>query len=115
MRDPRGWANRAGRTALLAGPALAALGAMVLLLGAGAVPGDMMDTHDLPVDQAKRLALSMLACGVAALGVLAGVVALALERNLEAPADRRGGLAISPARAEAPRADQDVGPLRKAA
>ncbi|NGM22813.1 hypothetical protein G3576_22560 [Roseomonas stagni] len=114
MTDPRGRATPPGRATLLAGLALAMLGVMLLVLAVGAVPGEVVDEATAGVEQAERLALTMLACGVAALAILAGIAALALDRSLEAPPDSRGGLAISPARTDPlPRARIEA--LRKAA
>ncbi|WP_203073017.1 hypothetical protein [Falsiroseomonas ponticola] len=114
MTDPRGRAVPPVRATLLAGLALALLGAMALMLTAGAVPADPPDQAARPIEQAESLALTILACGVAALAILAGIAALALERSLEPPAEGRGGLAISPARSH-PLPPGRIEPLRKAA
>lgn len=85
MTDPRSRAAPPVRAALLAGLALALLGAMALMLTVGAVPADPADPTTRPIEQAESLALTMLACGVAALAIVAGIAALALERSLDVP------------------------------
>ncbi len=110
MTDPRGTAAMSGRSVLLAALAVAALGLVMMGLAAGTVPG-------AEAAQAERLALTMLAAGVAALAILAGIAALALDRSLEEPPPTaRPGLAVSPLRA--PPAEvlpPAIAPLRKAA
>ena len=114
MTDPRGRATPPGRATLLAGLALAALGVMVLVLTAASVPRDVAEQATPAAEQAQYLALTMLACGVAALAILAGIAALALDRSLDVPPEGRGGLAISPDRADPlPRPRMEA--LRKAA
>lgn len=96
MNDPTDLAAMRRQRSLLPAMALAGLGLAVAWLAVDAVP---LHTQPTPLhEQAERMALTMLACGMAALAILAGIVALTLERSLEAPAKPSGSQAASPSR-----------------
>lgn len=99
----QGRAAPPGRAPLLTGLAVAALSVAVAWLATGIMPADLLERPAMP--EAERLALTTLACAVAALAILAGIAAFALERTLvEAPATparpaRPQGAAARPAAA----------------
>jgi hypothetical protein len=83
MTHPRSPAALPRRIPWLIGLAVGALTVAVAWLAAGIVPQDLMDPAPMP--EAERLALTVLAVTVAALAILAGIAAFALESSLEPP------------------------------
>ncbi|MBX9596445.1 MAG: hypothetical protein K2X46_18910 [Roseomonas sp.] len=83
MTHPRSPAALPRRIPWLIGLAVGALSLAVAWVAAGIVPQDLMDPAPMP--EAERLALTVLAVTVAALAILAGIAAFALESSLEPP------------------------------
>lgn len=96
MSDPRSPAALPRRIPWLIGLAVGALSLAIAWVAGGTMPSGLPDPA--PMAEAERLALTMLAVVVAALAILAGIAAFALESSLEPPVAPRRPLPATPAR-----------------